>query len=435
MFRRRISPFALVPAALAGMLVGSTLSPATYAGAADHHRDPGHGFSSPRDGLARAGTIDSPRSSTTEPATAFQMPFPCGQTWNGSSRAGHSPSYRAIDWNRTDDYGAPVAAAAAGTVSVAEKTGTTGYGRWIRIDHGNGEQTIYGHLSVVSVSVGQVVQKGDIIGNVGSTGNSTGPHLHFEERAGGLVVWPYFDHQAFVMGQTWTSNNCATDAPFTGNFVAGPTSEVGIYRRATPSTFEIARPGATPKRIQFGVDTDQPVVGDWDGDGLSNPGVRTPSTRTFTLRSPAGLSSVVLGGVKDLPITGDWDGDGKTDLGVRKAAKPTWLLRLSDGSLTRITFGSVSDLPVTGDWDGDGRTDLGTYDRATSTFTLRLVGADGLTWTAQVPFGTSGDLPITGDWDGDGKTDVGTWTPSTSTFNQRMPGVGSTPVQIQLQAG
>src|SRR5689334_20036517 len=353
MLRRRITPLALVPAALAGMLVGSTLSPATYAGAADH-RDPGHGFSSPGDGLARAGTLDSPRSSTTEPLTAFKMPFPCGQAWTGSSRSGHSPSYRAIDWNRTDDYGAPVAAAAAGTVSVAVTSGTTGYGRWIRIDHGNGEQTIYGHLSVVSVSVGQVVQQGDIIGNVGSTGNSTGPHLHFEERAAGLVVWPYFDHQSFVMGQTWTSNNCAIDAPIAGNFVAGPTSEVGLFRRAAPSTFQIARPGTTPMKIKLGVETDQPIVGDWDGDGLSNPGVRTPSTRTFTLKTPAGLSSVVLGGAKDLPVTGDWDGDGRTDLGVRKAAKPTWVLRMADGTTTRVTFGSVTDLPVTGDWDGDG---------------------------------------------------------------------------------
>jgi murein DD-endopeptidase MepM/ murein hydrolase activator NlpD len=433
MFRRRITPLALVPAALAGLLVGSTLSPATYAGAADRHpADPGHGFSSRHDGLAAPGTIDSPRSTDTEPLTAFQMPFPCGQAWYGSSRAGHSPSYRAIDWNRTDDYGAPVAAAAGGTVSVADKTGTTGYGHWIRIDHGNGEQTIYGHLSVVSVTVGQVVQQGDIIGNVGSTGNSTGPHLHFEERADGLVVWPYFDHQRFVMGQTWTSNNCATDAPVTGNFVEGPATEVGIYRRATPSVFEIDRPGTTPKRIRFGIDTDQPIAGDWDGDGLANPGVRTPSTRTFTLRTPAGLTSIVLGGVKDLAITGDWDGDGRTDVGVRRARKPVWLLRMGDGTISRARFGLVADLPITGDWDGDGKTDLGTYDRATSTFTLRLVGADGLAWTAQVPFGTSGDLPVTGDWDGDGRTDVGTWTPSTSTFSQRMPGAGSTPVQIQF---
>jgi murein DD-endopeptidase MepM/ murein hydrolase activator NlpD len=433
MFRRRITPLALIPAALAGMLVGSTLSPATYAGADDGRIDPGHGFSSPRDGIARAGSIDSPRSSTTEPATAFQMPFPCGQAWNGSSRVGHSPSYRAIDWNRTDDYGAPVAAAASGTVSVADKTGTTGYGHWIRIEHGNGEQTIYGHLSVVSVTVGQVVQQGDIIGNVGSTGNSTGPHLHFEERADGLVVWPYFDHQVFVMGQTWTSKNCVTDTPFAGNFVTGAPSEVGIYRRAAPSTFEINRPGMKVKRIQLGVDSDQPVVGDWDGDGLSNTGVRTPSTKTFTLKTPAGLSTVVLGAAKDLPITGDWDGDGTTDLGVRRAATPTWLLRAADGTITKVSFGLVGDVPVTGDWDADGRTDLGTYNVATSTFTLRLVRDDGLAWTASVPFGTSGDLPVTGDWNGDGRTDVGTWTPSTSTFNQRMPGTGSTPVRIQFK--
>ena len=77
--------------------------------------------------------------------------------------------------------GSPVLAAASGVVAVAKTGGYNfGYGNYIKITHPNGTETIYGHLSRVDVQVGQAVSKGEQIGAVGSTGNSTGPHLHFE---------------------------------------------------------------------------------------------------------------------------------------------------------------------------------------------------------------------------------------------------------------
>jgi murein DD-endopeptidase MepM/ murein hydrolase activator NlpD len=75
-------------------------------------------------------------------------------------------------------YGEPVKAANAGTVEMAGWNG--GYGRYIRIDHGNGLETAYGHMSALVVEPGQKVSKGQVIGFVGSSGASTGPHLHFE---------------------------------------------------------------------------------------------------------------------------------------------------------------------------------------------------------------------------------------------------------------
>ncbi|HVF13496.1 MAG TPA: peptidoglycan DD-metalloendopeptidase family protein [Acidimicrobiales bacterium] len=80
-------------------------------------------------------------------------------------------------------YGAPIRAAQSGTVILAGYNG--GYGNCVVIDHGNGLSTLYGHMSSVDVSEGQSVDAGDYIGDVGSTGNSTGPHLHFETRVGG----------------------------------------------------------------------------------------------------------------------------------------------------------------------------------------------------------------------------------------------------------
>jgi murein DD-endopeptidase MepM/ murein hydrolase activator NlpD len=78
--------------------------------------------------------------------------------------------------------GTPIWAAAAGEVFHAGTFG--GYGNAVLIDHGNGMTTLYGHQSRIAVSVGQQVSQGQVIGYIGSTGNSTGPHLHFEVRIG-----------------------------------------------------------------------------------------------------------------------------------------------------------------------------------------------------------------------------------------------------------
>jgi murein DD-endopeptidase MepM/ murein hydrolase activator NlpD len=83
----------------------------------------------------------------------------------------------------------PVLASDTGTVTFAGCI-DWGYGCHVMIDHGNGFQTLYGHLSQISVSAGQVVSQGQQVGVMGSTGRSTGPHLHFEIRSGGVLQNP-----------------------------------------------------------------------------------------------------------------------------------------------------------------------------------------------------------------------------------------------------
>jgi murein DD-endopeptidase MepM/ murein hydrolase activator NlpD len=85
-------------------------------------------------------------------------------------------------------YGAPIHAAAAGTVVYCGWM--SGYGNLVAIDHGGGISTAYGHQSSIAVACGQHVDQGQTIGYIGSTGHSTGPHLHFEVRVNGNPVDP-----------------------------------------------------------------------------------------------------------------------------------------------------------------------------------------------------------------------------------------------------
>lgn len=93
------------------------------------------------------------------------------------------PWHKGIDIANHD--GGPILAADSGTVLVASWADNTGYGNRVVLDHGNGIKTLYGHMSSFSVVVGQTVKRGDKLGMMGSTGRSTGTHLHFEIRTSG----------------------------------------------------------------------------------------------------------------------------------------------------------------------------------------------------------------------------------------------------------
>lgn len=108
-----------------------------------------------------------------------------------TSRYGHVSSIRSGAHTGTDiacPYGTPIKVVASGTVTFAERCGS--YGNLIKVSHGNGVETWYAHCSELYGSVGQVVKAGDVIAAVGSTGNSTGNHLHLEIRLNGSTLNP-----------------------------------------------------------------------------------------------------------------------------------------------------------------------------------------------------------------------------------------------------
>jgi murein DD-endopeptidase MepM/ murein hydrolase activator NlpD len=86
------------------------------------------------------------------------------------------------------EVGDPIRATAAGTVTAAGWSG--GYGKMVEVNHGNGLATRYGHLSQIDVIIGDKIRIGQIVGRLGSTGRSTGPHVHYETRIDGEAVDP-----------------------------------------------------------------------------------------------------------------------------------------------------------------------------------------------------------------------------------------------------
>jgi len=106
---------------------------------------------------------------------------------SGKITQGYSFYHKAFDV--ANQGGGPILAADSGTI-VAAGWDASGYGNRTIIDHGNGFITLYGHQSLIQVKVGQQVARGNVIGQMGSTGRSTGTHLHFEVRRGGVLENP-----------------------------------------------------------------------------------------------------------------------------------------------------------------------------------------------------------------------------------------------------
>lgn len=124
----------------------------------------------------------------------FMLPVP-GYTYISSYygwRFNGSDFHTGVDFTGANVNGKSVVASNAGTVTFTKSTYIpgVGYGKYIILDHGGGYSTLYAHLSSINVSVGDYVKKGQNIANVGSTGWSTGPHLHFEVRVNGKHTNP-----------------------------------------------------------------------------------------------------------------------------------------------------------------------------------------------------------------------------------------------------
>jgi hypothetical protein len=381
----------------------------------------------------------------TAPASAaatrplFQMPFACGEGWTASSRSGHP----AIDWNfgtGSADYGKPVAAAAAG---IATSKYQSEYGYYVDIDHGGGWVTRYAHLLGHGLADGPVAQ-GEPIGHVGSTGSSTSPHLHWEQRADGVAqYYLYVDGERVVAnGSTYRSRNCMRRNPLLSGDVDGDSDDDLVARFVHAdgsSTIKVLRGRArtglravTARQLEAATlpPTAVLALADTDGDGRSDlnglyrrdGGVQIAS---FKGRSDATFGGRTLRGFHDAwkfdqlktLRSGDVNGDGIDDLVARfvTADGGTRIRVIRGGARQNLrTFGALSAGPSTlqrtapmavGDTNGDGRADVNfitqqdeaaavlTYPSTGSGFGERKLRLQSQRWSPRrVRFFGSGDL-------------------------------------------
>lgn len=164
--------------------------------------------SSSSSGSSSSGSSNSGSSSVIVPSgSGFAWPTP-GFTYLSSPWREDRETYNhgGIDITGAGIMGTPVVAAADGTVIASNSSCTHnwgksyscgcggGYGNYVMISHAGGKMTVYGHLTSLTVSTGQTVSRGQVIGYVGSTGNSTGPHLHYECRLNGVRYNPMSEY-------------------------------------------------------------------------------------------------------------------------------------------------------------------------------------------------------------------------------------------------
>ena len=174
---------------------------------------------------------------------------------------------------------------------------------------------------------------------------------------------------------------------------------------------------ATGFDMPWGLNTDIPVPGDYDGDGRTDLAVYRPSTGTwYVLQSSTGYTTSVtftLGSGSDVPVPGDYDGDGKTDIAVYHPSG-MWSVRFSSTSYATgldIPWGITTDLPVPRDYDGDGKSDLAIYRPSSGTWYI-LQSSTNYTTSVLIVWGASTDRPVPLDYDGDGRSDIAVYRSS-----------------------
>ncbi|WP_249030880.1 VCBS repeat domain-containing M23 family metallopeptidase, partial [Micromonospora echinospora] len=332
---------------------------------------------------------------TPSPALAapnFKAPFPCGQRWTYGH---HSAEVRlALDFVRADGTtaGTPQLASAAGVARRYSQP--SGAGNYIVIDHGGGWTTYYFHLSDYSVPDGAYVQQGQQIGTTGSTGNSSGAHIHYEQLYNGvgqtivingmsLAPYPGQYHQKYLV-----SDNC------------GPSPSGGKYLAGSPTDFT-------------GDGRDDIVT--FTHGTLNDVYVATSTGTTFTGTSVKWNDFFGLNG--ETLLTGDFNGDNKDDIiTFTHGTLADVYVALSTGTTFTSSqkwhdwFAPHHEVAAVGDVNGDGRDDIITFTHDTNA-DVYVALSTGTSFTGTAVkwhdyFSITGEHPALGDVNGDGKDDI-----------------------------
>ena len=219
-----------------------------------------------------------------------------------------------------------------------------------------------------------------------------------------------------------------TDRPVPGDFDGDGRLDLVVYRPSDGGWY--IRYSSTAYAInqwayfQWGLATDIPVAADFDGDGRSDLVVYRPSDGGWYVRySSTGYAMnqwayFQWGLATDIPMAGDFDGDGRSDLVVYRPSDGGWYIRYSSAGFAAnraayFQWGLATDKPLSADIDGDGRSDLVVYRPSEGNWYIRSSRSQySLSNWAVYQWGLPTDVPVPADFDGDARTDLVVYRPS-----------------------
>ena len=233
-----------------------------------------------------------------------------------------------------------------------------------------------------------------------------------------LAIWRPSTGTWYIQ-TTWTTQAWGEDGdePVPGDYDGDGTTDFSIWRESNYTWYVILSSTNGFYTYAFGDDNDLPAPADYDGDGKTDEAVFRQSNGTWYIHaSTAGYYTDTSNAeANDLPAPADYDGDGKADLGVfRPSDRKFYSVNSSNGATpdysSGISSGTYEWKTVSGDYDGDGKADYAVYDKNTATWYVRSSLSD--TFNSPFDWGDDEDLPVQNDYDADGKVDYAVWTPS-----------------------
>ena len=306
----------------------------------------------------------------------------------------------------------------------------------VYVRHADGTVSWYGHLknnSLTTKAVGAQVEQGEYLGVIGSSGNSTGPHLHFEiYNASNVLQDPYqgtcntmnaagywLDQPAYndskinkVMTHSAPPSFQSCPNPDIVNaknaFAPGSQLIVAAYYRdqqgGHQSQLSLIRPDGSVHQSWTHNSPQSYVASYWYWTLFLPANVPTGNWKFRNIyqgQTYEHTFAVRFGGSKF-----DYDGDGKADVSVFRPDSGAWYVQQSLSGFTGISFGQSSDKIVPADYDGDGKTDVAVYRDGTWYLQRSSLGFTG------IQFGAADDTPVPSDFDGDGKAELAVYRPS-----------------------